>query len=210
MSIGDCDTDNMMVTRRASRGVFCLEGPWSTKLTDRSTVRPLLEVADRQVDAKFIFRDVATEPETRQYLRQWTQKQYQSYSIGMFSFHGRPGRIELGRRVITLDALGEMLEGRCRGRLLHFDSCEVLNVLPKQIEQFRQVTGASAVSGFTRSVDWLESAAFTLNYLNYLMDNKRVSTALKHLKADHPGACNNLGFRAVWDGGRVGIPGRHS
>jgi hypothetical protein len=191
-----------------NRGVFCLEGPWARALTDRSSVRPLLEVVDNRLKTKFIFRDVSTEEEARHLLLQWSRPQYDAYPIGLMAFHGCPGGIMLGRKVISLDILGDILEGRCSGRLLHFDSCSVLDIAPTEIERFRKRTRATAVSGFKGDIDWLASAAFTLNLLDYLIDTGRFSTALMRMNRDHIGACRKLGFRAVWASGRLGITGR--
>jgi hypothetical protein len=190
------------------RGIFCLEGPWSSKLTDRSSVRPLLEVVDNHVESRFIFRDVSTREEAQRLLRQWTQKQYADYPFGILAFHGHPGGIEIGHKSVSLEELGEMLAGRCARRLIHFDSCGVLNVPAREIQAFRLKTKATAVSGFSRRVDWLESAAFTLNLLDALVEGGRISTALTRMKSEHEGAVRKLGFRAVWASGRIGIPGR--
>jgi hypothetical protein len=96
---------------------------------------------------------VSTEEELNQYLRQWTQRQQKSYSIGVLSFHGYPGGILIGKKHIPLARLGEMLQEGCRGRLIHFDSCETMKIAPKEIEEFRTFTKATAVSGFTEGVD---------------------------------------------------------
>ena len=156
-----------------------------------------------------IFRDSATVDEVNQYLNQWRERQYDSHPFGILSFHGAPGRILLmGKKTMTLEEIGTILEGKCKGRVLHFDSCAVMDVPPSEMRDFRFKTKAAAVCGFTENVDWLDSAAFTLTLLNALLHADRPSEALRDMYAQHKGAALDLGFRAVWARGQVGIPGR--
>jgi hypothetical protein len=166
-----------------------------------------METVNDNVRSKFIFRDASTAEELRLYARQWCQKRYSRYSIGMFGFHGAPGEIHMLRDKVTLDELGELLRGRCHGRVIHFDSCKVLSIPKRSIERFRSETGARAVTGFSKSVDWLECAAFSLSLLQSLVDYTSTPAALRSLKSSQSETCRRLGFRAVWEGGSIGIPG---
>jgi hypothetical protein len=173
-------------------------------------MRPLLDVIEGVYGPGVAFRDAATPEEVRQYLRQWSGKQYASHPFGIMAFHGEPGKIRLlGKKTMRLDEVGDLLEGKCQGRLLHFDSCSVMGVTPREMKAFRFKTKAAAVSGFAEDVDWLDSAAFTLMLLNSLIHGKRISEALMNIYELHFGAARSLGFRAVWARGQVGIPGRH-
>ncbi len=191
-----------------SIGVFCLEGSWSSKLTDKSSVKPLLEVLHDRREAKFVHKDVATIEEFKEYVGRWKQQQYRSYRIGAFCFHGKMGGIYIGRKFVALDELAEILGGACAQQVIHFDSCGTLATSPKAVEDFRRAVRARAVTGYTHDVDWMESAAFLLNYIFELSSTTQVPTALKRLHQKHLGACRRLGFRAVWEGGR--IPARWS
>jgi len=56
------------MSRPAKRGVFCLEGPWSPQLTDRASMRPLLQLMEDVRGLKFERRDAATAEEMTYYL----------------------------------------------------------------------------------------------------------------------------------------------
>lgn len=185
------------------RGIFCLEGPWSPKLTDRSSMRPVLEILENRKEAKFIHRDVSTREELASYLEQWTEKQYKDFSILHFSSHGSTGGIHLGRKFVGLDEIADVFEGRCKGRVIHFDSCETLDLPLGEIQAFRKVSGATAVTGFTKSIEWMPSAAFTLNLFYELAPSVQVPAALRRMKELHGRACKEFGFRAVWEGGQI-------
>ena len=134
-----------------------------------------LEVVDGVYRSGLIFRDSATVDEVNQYLNQWRERQYDSHPFGILSFHGAPGRILLmGKKTMTLEEIGTILEGKCKGRVLHFDSCAVMDVPPSEMRDFRF----------------------------------KPSEALRDMYAQHKGAALDLGFRAVWARGQVGIPGR--
>ena len=186
------------------RNIFCLEGPWDHDLRNKSSLRPLLELADDYVRSSFIFRDASTSQELRQYLKQWSQRQYASYSIGVLSAHGAAGELLLLRERVSLEELAEVLEGRCRDRLLHFDSCCLLDVPAQRLQEFRRRTGAKAVSGYTKSVDWLDTAAFMLHLLDVVTRDVAIIRALRMLRDEQPAACRRLGFRALWATGSIG------
>lgn len=191
----------MAVPRRTPPGVFCLEGPWSARLTDTSSVRPLLEVLEGRKVIRFIHRDAATLVEFETYLRQWSQRQYSDFGFGYLAFHGEPGSIRIGRHVHTLDDLAGSLHRSLAGRTLYFGSCQTLNIDRDDAEEFRRATGARAVCGYTQEIDWIESAAFELNLIHAVTSYDRIDAGFKYLQRTHSGACENLGLRAVWNGG---------
>lgn len=98
------------------RDVFCIEGHWSPDLRDESTVRHALQLLkDLRIIRHFIHCRITTREEFLQRLKQWCQKQYSSYSVGYFAFHGHPGQVCLdGKHVVTLDEIAEQMYERQR------------------------------------------------------------------------------------------------
>lgn len=184
-------------------GIFCIEGPWQASLTDKSSVRPLLEVLAGQEVIRFIHRDAATVEEFEHYLRAWTQKQYSSYDLGYLAFHGQPGELLIGRKRYSLERLGNLLAGHLVGRALHFGSCATVDVDIEVARRLLAVTKARAVCGYTEDVDWIEGAAFDLNLFQAVVGRGRIDAGFRSLQRDHPGACQRLGFRAVWKTGEI-------
>lgn len=193
------------MTTRRSAGVFCLEGPWNGLLTDRSTTRPLLELLEGRDVIRFAHRDVATIEELEHYLVQWTQKQYDRLTFGYLAFHGNPGELVLGRKTYTMEQLGELLSGRLAGRILYFGSCSTLEVDHERVESLRKRTGARAVCGYAKAIDWIESASFDLNLIDAVTWYARIDAGFRHLHKHHAGMCERLGFRAAWAGGSMGF-----
>ncbi len=183
---------------RRKPGIFCLEGEWSSKLTDRSSVEPLLKTLEQVGRIDYIYRRVTTFDALVEQVQRWGQKQYRSYAVGYFAFHGSPGFLHSGRRRVSLSDLGDMLRGTCRGKMLYFGACETIDIGRREVDAFRQVTGARAVMGFTHSVDWLESAAFDLLLLDALTYYRRSDKIEGWMRGEHGQLCRRLGFKIVY------------
>lgn len=181
--------------RRRTPGVFCLETPWDDDLRDASTVGPLLAVLEQRRVIKFIHRDVATRSELEHYLDRWLLKKYADYPIGYMAFHGHRGAIELAAEDYTLDQMGDAFSGRMTGRMLYFGSCATVRITEPAAKRFLRTTGATAVCGYTRSVDWIESASFDLNLIEALTRYARPGAAFNHLERNHDKVCERVGFK---------------
>jgi hypothetical protein len=180
-------------------GVFCIEGDWSSDLADRASVRDMLEMMEAVDGIPFIHEHVGDSLEAFQLvLRRWRQKKYASYSIGYFAFHGKPGKLMLGRHVMPLKKIGETLAGACEGKTLYFGSCSVLRIPEGDIESFRETTKAEAVVGFTRDVSWLASAALDLILLEALALNPDEAKVEHWLRREYGALAGHLGLRMFY------------
>jgi len=191
--------DGLGASTVAKFGVFCLEGEWSSSLTDRSSVRPLLELLHTRGTIKYIHRDVATVDELDHLAARWPQKQYSDYRLGYFAFHGSEGRINVGRHSVDLDHLGALLADRLTDKIVYFGSCSTAGIGEDALRQFKKTTRARAVCGYTEDVDWLEAAAFELLLIDSVAYyTKRIDSPFKWLETNHGQMCDNLGFVPLW------------
>lgn len=172
-----------------------MEGPWSDGLKGRKSIRPLLELAQTVGDIPFVHVPVYSRDALESIVQMWRQRQYSRYSFGYFAFHGAKGRILIDRESITLPDLGEMLRGVCQDRIVYFGSCSTLRVSKEEISAFLKETGARAVLGYTKEVDWFESAAFDLLLLDALTRFQRPDAIDRWPQKRHPDMCERLGFR---------------
>ena len=169
------------------KGIFCLEGDWEWDLRDRSSVDPVLQLLERSNDPAipYIRRDVGTVPEFEYYLKKWTLKRYQSYSILYLGFHGDPGMLYVGGQrnpVTNLDWIEDRLAGKCTKRIIHFGSCGTLDVHGGRLNSFLKNTNALAVCGYKAPVDWMATAAFEIILLSELQRNALTRPGMRAVK----------------------------
>ena len=182
------------MARRAVPGIFCVEGGWSSRLDDESSVRPLLEFLRDRGKVRFTLDEVHSLDALETVVRKWPQARYARYSLGYFGFHGQPGCLRLGRRKITLEELGEHLAGACAGKTIYFGSCSVLDIPTRRIQEFRRITKARCVAGYKSDVEWFESAAFDLLLFDALTHYKRLDAVERYLRKEQSSLSRRLGF----------------
>ena len=182
-------------------GVFSFEGDWEpADLTYKASVRPLLAILEQVCGGEFIHRRIGTKEELSYYINKWLQKKYDLYTVGHFAFHGTRREIQLGGDSVTLDQLAGMINKNrngAAGRVIYLGSCSTLGIDEGEIEQFCKATGAKAVVGYRRVVQWIESAAFELLLLETLTHYKSMGWAKKKMNKEYGGLAERLGMRFV-------------
>lgn len=186
------------MARRAKPGIICLEGMWSNRLTDRSSVLPVLDLLERNECIDYIHRDVGTVGELEHYLGKWLQKGYGRFGTAYLAFHGEPGAVFVGRSKVSLEDLAEILDGRAAGRVLYFGSCSTLDIPRAEIKQFVKMTKVRGVCGYLVDVDWIESAAFEILLIEALSRYKRIDAVDAWMRKNYSGLCRRLKFRLIW------------
>ena len=186
-------------------GVFCFEGQWEEDLTKRGSVLPTLELLERLGSIRYIHRDTATAEELNYYLDAWLSRKYADYKVGFFALHGKPTQLCLSHRnTVEMDELAAWLSGRCEGRSLYFGSCSVLRASDRTLQEFLHETKASMLCGFTKVIDWVESAAFETVVLNALVNGSRIDSAERLMRSSRwTSLADHLGFRVVYANGRT-------
>jgi hypothetical protein len=182
-------------------GVLCLEGEWDdSKLKDRSSVLPALELLERLELIQFVHRDIGTCTELEHYLTRWHRERL-NYSVLYLAFHGTENGIEIVDAPdgeATLDYLGGLLADRLSNRVVHFGACAVMSAKPRKLERFLEQTGAKAVTGYREDVDWIDSMGWELQFLATLASYKQLGSAFTRLEESaYAGIRKSLGFRVI-------------
>ncbi|WP_419862448.1 DUF6642 family protein [Candidatus Poriferisodalis sp.] len=181
-------------SRPIATGLFAFEGNWEADLSDRASIATLLQTLQECVSIDFIRRDIGTEEELRHYIDRWLDD-YDHYQIGYFGFHGTAGNLWLDdNRRVRLGDLEEMIDGRARGRVIHFSSCSVMRAAPDRIAEFRKRTGARAVTGYRKDVDNIEAFSFELLLIQSFSAYRQVSGPDNYLWERASGLYEHLGF----------------
>ena len=116
----------------------------------------------------------------------------------------------VGSEDYTLEDLADFMGKRAEGRILCFGSCDTMRVPNDRARLFLKATGVRAICGYTRSVEWVASAAFEMLLIDALtLSDARIDTGFRRLEKLAPGLIDELGFRAVWAAGTAGV-GEHA
>jgi hypothetical protein len=171
------------------KGIYCLEiGEWFDSLKRKRSVEPVLQLlCESPMAVPFIHRDIATQGDLTYYLRKWVQGRHKDYPILYLAFHGTRGGIDLfqenGRRLrVSTDKLFEYLSGKCHKRVIHFGACRVLDLHGHTLNRYLRDSGAAAISGYSKDVDWVDSSVFEMFYLAQLQHNQFTRPGLRAVR----------------------------
>ena len=173
-----------------NRGIFCIETVWFGN-EDRTSIRPMLEFLESAyTQVPFIHGDAVSLDEFKYHLVRWMVTEPSEYPILYLGYHGESGNISLIDDQVSYDfetkiefgEISQFLAGKCKNRVVHFASCGTLDVSTKEAESFLEETGASSVSGYRDDVNWIESMAFELLFLERMQRSGRKSLTPKVMK----------------------------
>lgn len=160
--------------------IFCLETEWIQSVHDLKTdsyVKPLLDFLYTTgiyngIDA-YTFRNVCCKEDFNYYMEHLRHKSYYDYNIVYLAFHGDEGGIEFPadrkqKHLYTLRNFADEHEGIFKERPVnvHFGSCLTMNTNEEDILYFKNKTGANMVTGYERSVPFVESFIFETWLMN--------------------------------------------
>ncbi len=180
-----------------SNGIFCLEGEWEDRLTDRLSVRAGLDMLMTIREDRLIHRNAATSREFGHYFTKWTSHRYDAFPLAYLACHGCRGRVWLGGDELSLAEIADMVERPLKDRVVYFGSCGTVAASDDELADFVARTGVRAVVGYVGSVSWGESAAFDLTLLPELLDSVDMRKMFTRLRNRHPYFVDGLGLRVA-------------
>lgn len=178
---------------------MCLEGEWVDALTDRKTVQPLVAYVSSITPCDYVHRRVQDTETLLSLVDRWcVDEDLQTFGILYITAHGAPGSLWLDDDdgEVTLDRLGETIDGRGEGGILYLGSCSVV-ADEAATKRFAQRAGLSAVVGYTESVDFAAGSAVDLLALYALNKYARAGNASNYISRQMPGLVDEMGFRVI-------------
>lgn len=188
--------------------IYCLEGDWDQGASSKLSVRPLLELLHAMGYSNgTIHHNAATIGEFDHYLSQWLTMPADESPLAYLASHGTADGLWLSEgNEIPLDDLAERLGQRGAGRVLYFGACQVLDLETDRLRELCRRTTLAAVVGYTRSVDWAESAAADILAISHLMgilgegravNGNSLRPLYDRFARSYPAVIDDLGFRIV-------------
>ena len=99
------------------------------------------------------------------------------------------------KSMLNLEELADIMKQRFKGWTIHFGSCNTLKAKDEDLKEFVKVTGASLVTGYTKYVEWSESAALDILLFGRLQYYKSPKHLGHFLETKYPDLIEINGFR---------------
>jgi len=186
------------------KNIFCLETEWdlsrTKRMRDKASMLPLLNFLEDSIGIEYVFRKVASRSDLNYYLSQLKYNTYKDYSIVYLAFHGSSKRIELPAEVkkpLSFEELADISKGTLEDRIVHFGSCRTLYTSDRIIQDFKKITGARIVSGYTKSIDFVKSSILDIAYFSELNHTIKVGTIENKMQKYYGDLMNELGLKIV-------------
>lgn len=178
--------------------IFCLEGEWDKSLKPKYSVESYLKYLDEAFSVRYIYRKVNSSVSLQKYLNTIGTKKYQDYKVVYFAFHGDPRGIELDHsEFLDFDQLAKIAGDSFQDRIIHFGSCRTLLGSESKILEFKKMTGARIISGYTRSVDFFDSSLLDMAFLKNVVEYDRPGHIENWIKEKYPRLSEDLGFKVI-------------
>jgi hypothetical protein len=179
--------------KKPNSNIFCLEGEWESDLTKELSVKPLLDFFSTCLDSKHIYRRIATYDELCYYLKRFGR--HSTYGILYLAFHGASNKLMLSDRELNLQDLRQELSGKLNGKVILFGSCSVLKIGVKKISDFKAITGANAIVGYSKNIEFFDSSLIDLKILNFCQFYRTSDSLRRNLEKHQPFLIEKLGLK---------------
>lgn len=140
-----------------SSTILGIKSMWNREMIEpKSSSKPLLQYVSRETSIGYSFFMANTREELRFIFSKMIKK---NSGILYLASHGNKNIFFFGAGnadYVSLHELGDLLHNKLKGKAIHLSSCETLNIPESEILRFKGDTGATLVSGYTKSVDWME------------------------------------------------------
>lgn len=190
----------MARTNDYPKSIFCIESEWENTLKDPKTVEPMLRYFSDVMGptwVKYIYRRCATLEGFEFYINKACQKKYEKYAIIYIAMHGEPGKLKIGTKHYSIEEIIGTIKKQLSNRIMHFGSCSTLDFDQDTFQNLIDHTNLAGISGYTKDVYFIESAAFELIYFEALQEKKELKAVDRYLQENYPALIDRLGFRMI-------------
>lgn len=181
----------------SKKNIFCLEGDWNDNLKHKSSILPALELLELNLGIETIYKTCASFEEFEVRLNQILadKRKYNSFEIIYLAFHGRKNHIIIGKGEYSLEEIAKTFEGKLDGKMIHFGSCKTLSIDDEQANYFLEITGAKAISGYGKNVDFISSTVVDILFFEMCQKFERMHYIEGNMNKHYDTLCSALDFK---------------
>lgn len=123
----------------------------------------------------------------------YEDREFQDYEILYFVFEGEEDRIEIDRYTYSLSEIALLFEGKLNNKIIHFANTKVLNIDNETAQDFLNITGAKALSGYKHPSP-IFSAILDSRLFGLYVDTIDPPELIETLFKENYNLCKNLGL----------------
>ncbi|MBW3519662.1 DUF6642 family protein [Flavobacterium sp. NKUCC04_CG] len=175
--------------------LFCLEAVSDVENERDSAVFPFLEHLALRYGITNVYKscDSIEGFEESLNILLYEDRNFKDYEILYFVFEGSRNNIEIDRYNYSLEEIAELFEGKLTDKIIHFANTKTLDIDTETAQYFLSVTGAKALSGYTKKAP-ISSAVLDSRFFGLYQDIDDLSELVEFLFDENYNLCTSLGF----------------
>ncbi len=123
---------------------------------------------------------------------------FKDYEIIYLVMSGEANSICLNDYYYSLQEIAELLEGRLKGKILHFSNAKILDLDEEEAQYFLDITGAKGISGYGNEFNGIPSSNLDKEFFNLFKEDDNMLAIVEELHQKHYNVCKLLDFRLYY------------
>jgi len=190
----------MKLSRYKEKNIFCMEGNWGRGYEDSKSIKTALNFLNASVGINAVRKGCNNPEQFSSYLKDSMKESYDTFGIIYLAFHGSPGQLHINQQEkIDFSAIAATLQGKARDKIIHFGSCSTLRVSGWDLQRFKKATGALAISGYCKDIDFIESTVLDILYFRKCQAYQKISLISRYMHLHYGKLVKQMGFKMVFD-----------
>lgn len=179
--------------------LFCLEAVNDIHSSQNTKIFDFLGFIALEYDITNVYQTCDTLEGLEQSLNNllYEDRNFKDYEIIFLVFSGSGNEIEIDNYFYSLEEIAELFEGKLKGKIIHFANSKTLDIDLETAQYFIDVTGAKALSGYTKK-SMLDSLSLDSKLFEYYQQTDVIPELVEMLLDKHKLLCQTLGFRLFY------------
>jgi hypothetical protein len=190
----------MKLSRYKEKNIFCIEGNWGQGYEESRSIRTALNFLNASVGISAIRKGCNNPEQFNSYLKDSVKDSYDTFGIIYLAFHGSPGKLHINHHEkIDFTSIAATLQGKAKDKIIHFGSCSTLRLSGWDLRRFKKATGALAISGYCKDIDFIESTVLDILYFRKCQAYQKVSLIHRDMQLSYGKLVKQMGFKMLFE-----------
>lgn len=124
---------------------------------------------------------------------------FKNYEIIYLVMPGQENSICINNYYYSIEEVAELLEGKMKGKIVHFSNAKPLDLSAEEAQYFLDVTRAKAISGYGEESTATTSSALDRVFFSLFEDDDDLKEVVEELHRKHYTLCKLLDFRLYYN-----------